>query len=406
MPFIHIKNIGPLKDTGKIELTSVMLFIGKQSSGKSTLMKILCFCSWIEKKIMIEGEDLVSKYTHYNRFVKDLKTFHRFDSLFFNDDSEIHFEGDCVKIDLKGEKNNAKIVRKPNYSNERHNTKICFVPSERNMVSAIKNVSKAYKASDYDVLYNYLWEFDEAKTGLEDGRRIEMPFDRNVAYYYDSKKEKDMVYLRDIDRSIETMYASSGVQSAMPIMVLLTYLVSVVGTKRALSQKEIQNAIAKAVLDKDLQKGGFADVDLSKVSQLLYYANCQLYIEELEQNLFPKSQYDMVMDVVKEIKTASILTGKDSRVVMTTHSPYVLTSINLLMKASQALKRSVTDTVSVVKEDYILPIENFSAYWITPDGTLENIVDKEYGFIAGDQLDMISEILSDETEKLNDIIYG
>ncbi len=406
MPFIHIKNIGPLKDTGKIELTSVMLFIGKQSSGKSTLMKILCFCSWIEKKIMIEGEDLVSKYTHYNRFVKDLKTFHRFDSLFFNDDSEIHFEGDCVKIDLKGEKNNAKIVRKPNYSNERHNTKICFVPSERNMVSAIKNVSKAYKASDYDVLYNYLWEFDEAKTGLEDGRRIEMPFDRNVAYYYDSKKEKDMVYLRDIDRSIETMYASSGVQSAMPIMVLLTYLVSVVGTKRALSQKEIQNAIAKAVLDKDLQKGGFADVDLSKVSQLLYYANCQLYIEELEQNLFPKSQYDMVMDVVKEIKTASILTGKDSRVVMTTHSPYVLTSINLLMKASQALKRSVTDTVSVVKEDYILPIENFSAYWITPEGTLENIVDKEYGFIAGDQLDMISEILSDETEKLNDIIYG
>ena len=406
MSTIHIKHIGPLRDTGRIELTPVMLFIGMQSTGKSTLMKILCFCSWIEKKIMLEGEDLVSKYTHYNRFVRELKTFHRLDSLFFNADSEIHFEGDCVKIDLKGEKSNAKIVRKANYTADRHNTKICFIPSERNMVSAIRNVNKAYKSSDYDALYNYLWEFDEAKTGLENGRRIEMPFDRNVAYYYDSKKEKDMVYLKSLDRSIETMYASSGVQSAMPIMVLLEYLISVVGTKRALSQKEIQNAIAKAVLDKDFLNGGIADVDLSKVSRLLYYSNCQLYIEELEQNLFPKSQYDMVMAIVKAIKRVSVLTGKKSHVVMTTHSPYVLTSLNLLLKATRALKKSPSDTVSIVSEDAILPFNSFSAYWIKQDGTLEDIIDREYGFISGDQLDMISDILSDETEKLNDIIYG
>ena len=406
MSSIQIKNIGPLKDTGKVNLTSVMLFIGMQSAGKSTLMKILCFCSWIEKKIMLEGEDLVSKYTHYNRFLKDLKSFHRLDNLFFSDDSEIHYEGDCVKIDLKGEKKNVKIVRKQNYANDRYNSKICFIPSERNMVSAIKNVSKAYKASDYDVLYNYLWEFEEAKTGMKAGTHVEMPFDRNVAYFYDSKRERDMVYLKNLDRSIETMYASSGVQSAMPIMLLFRYLTSVVGTKRALSQKDVQNAIAKAVLDKDLLNGGIADVDLSKVSQLLYYANCQLYIEELEQNLFPKSQSDMVMDIVKGIKAVSLLTGKDSRVVMTTHSPYVLTTLNLLMKAAQALKKSISDTVAVLNEDYILPMECFSAYWITCDGTLEDIVDKEYGFISGDQLDMISEILSDETEKLNDVIYG
>jgi len=234
------------------------------------------------KKIMLEGEDLVSKYTHYNRFVRELKTFHRLDSLFFNADSEIHFEGDCVKIDLKGEKSNAKIVRKANYTADRHNTKICFIPSERNMVSAIRNVNKAYKSSDYDALYNYLWEFDEAKTGLENGRRIEMPFDRNVAYYYDSKKEKDMVYLKSLDRSIETMYASSGVQSAMPIMVLLEYLISVVGTKRALSQKEIQNAIAKAVLDKDflkpLHEQANAHLGLNKKDRLFTESNLQLEV--------------------------------------------------------------------------------------------------------------------------------
>ena len=52
MATIQIKNIGPITDTGIIPLTSVMLVIGKQSSGKSTFLKILCFCRWMEKLIM------------------------------------------------------------------------------------------------------------------------------------------------------------------------------------------------------------------------------------------------------------------------------------------------------------------------------------------------------------------
>lgn len=406
MPTIHIKHIGPLTDTGVIELTPVMLFIGKQSTGKSTLMKILCFCSWIEKKIMVEGEELVAKYTHYGRFMRELKAFHRFDNLFFHDNSEIHFEGDCVKIDIKGEKKNAKIVRKSNFSTDRHNTKISFVPSERNIVSAIKNIGKAYKSSDYDVIYNYLWEFDEAKAGFVTDKRIEMPFDKDIAYYYDPKTERDMVYLKKLDDSIDTMYASSGVQSAMPIMVILEYLTSIVGSNRAVSQKDITNAIAKAVLSNDFHEGKLSDVDLSKIKQLLYYKNCKLYIEELEQNLFPQSQSDMVLAIVRGIKAASIMTGTNSSVVMTTHSPYVLTSLNLLMKAAQSVQKDSQRTTAVVNEDSILPIEYYSAYWITEDGHVEDIVDREYGFIMGDRLDEISDILSEETEELNDIIYG
>ena len=43
---IHIRHIGPIVDTGEITITPLTLFIGKQSTGKSTLMKILCYCSW------------------------------------------------------------------------------------------------------------------------------------------------------------------------------------------------------------------------------------------------------------------------------------------------------------------------------------------------------------------------
>lgn len=51
MQAIEIKNIGPLVDTGRVPITQVMLLVGEQSTGKSTFMKILCFCSWIESRL-------------------------------------------------------------------------------------------------------------------------------------------------------------------------------------------------------------------------------------------------------------------------------------------------------------------------------------------------------------------
>ena len=73
MASLHIKSFGPIVDSTKIELTPLMVLIGRQSAGKSTFMKALCFCRWIEKKIMVSTDDMVNQYTHYNRFVKELK---------------------------------------------------------------------------------------------------------------------------------------------------------------------------------------------------------------------------------------------------------------------------------------------------------------------------------------------
>ena len=47
MARLIIRNIGPIKDID-IELNKVNVFIGEQSSGKSTIAKIVSFCSWLE----------------------------------------------------------------------------------------------------------------------------------------------------------------------------------------------------------------------------------------------------------------------------------------------------------------------------------------------------------------------
>ena len=47
---LHIKNLGPIIDTGNIAITKVTIFIGNQATGKSTITKIFSTMRWLEKK--------------------------------------------------------------------------------------------------------------------------------------------------------------------------------------------------------------------------------------------------------------------------------------------------------------------------------------------------------------------
>ena len=206
MASIAIKNIGPLNDTGILPLSQFNIFIGKQSTGKSTLLKILCFCKWIEKRIMIKDEKTLSNYTHYSRFLKELMQFHRINKNFFNPRSEIHFVGDCIAIDLVGNKN-VKITRLPNFTKVRHNTKLSFIPSERNLVSAIKNVDRTYRTNDFDVLFNHIFEWGEAKENYTEEHPIDLKIVESMDYYYDPD-QGDVLRLKDRRLKFSPFYAS------------------------------------------------------------------------------------------------------------------------------------------------------------------------------------------------------
>ena len=53
MAKLIIRNVGPIKDIN-IELNKINVIIGPQSSGKSTINKIACYCTWVEKKVSLE----------------------------------------------------------------------------------------------------------------------------------------------------------------------------------------------------------------------------------------------------------------------------------------------------------------------------------------------------------------
>ena len=401
MQTIEIRNIGPLRDTGIVPVSQVMLLIGEQSTGKSTFMKILCFCCWLEKQVMIGGDSIVSKYTHYYRFWNELKRFHHLNDEFLSDSSYIKYDGSAIQIEMPGKKRNAKIFRKPKFADIRHNLKISFLPSERNLLSSIQNIENLYRSKDVDMLFNYILEWGEARSQFNVAHPLDLVFVDNMKYHYDAKNG-DMLTLADGHSRIKPYYASSGVQSALPIQVIATYLAGEVGTSAKKSPVEYLKQLD--LLDsKDVKA---LTTVLNNMLNRSSYRSFHMFIEELEQNLFPKAQFELVKMLVELLKQMDKKpTGYTSTVFLTTHSPYVLTALNVMMLASAAYEMSPDKVSDLGLEDYVLPKGAYSAYCIK-DGCFENIVDEEYGFIKGDFLDSVSELVDNYTFELNSIIYG
>lgn len=88
MARLIVRNIGPIKDV-ELDLKKVNVFMGPQGCGKSTLAKIISFCSWLEKDsdatLKAEAKGLVPLLTKYHRMEG-----------YFRADSELAYIGDDV----------------------------------------------------------------------------------------------------------------------------------------------------------------------------------------------------------------------------------------------------------------------------------------------------------------------
>lgn len=386
MASLHIKNFGPILDSTKIELTPLMVFIGRQSSGKNTFMKLLCFCRWVEKKIMASTDDIVSQYTHYNRFVKDLKSFHRLNDEYFKADTELKYDGDVIRIEYTGINGNAKIVRKKSFAEKRYNSKLCYIPAERNLVSAIQNVDKTYKATGRDVLFNFIYEWDEAKEPYTNEHPFKLAATGDFSYV--NKFGADIL-VREDGSETPAFYASSGMQSVMPMDVMVNYITDCVGKNASLSMRE---------------RNEISETDNDYANRRLFYQSAQLFIEEPEQNLYPESQKLVVMSIVRSLKKALENGSEQSLALVTTHSPYIMSVVNVLLVAAMVTEKGLKQ--EVIDGDYVLPSSSISGYFIDENGIFQNILDAEVPMLSGNDLDGVSDWVDDSISKLNEALFA
>lgn len=393
MAHLIIRNIGPIKEVD-IELNKINVIMGPQSSGKSTINKIACYCSWVEKKIAIDNS--FEYFIGEDFFINDLVQYHKLNG-YIKQNSYIEYESEVLKLTYTHSIRKLNIEWKDRYSFKR--PKITYIPSERNMVSVIPNWFEVKLKDSYFLDFLADWSTARSHLSMENSSEI---LNLGVKYYFDELTKKDYVKV-DNETTLELTNTSSGLQSIIPLIILVNYLTNWVYAAESLTSvvdKQMNNQLRitkeffdvfKDYLNKNENKAIQFQllgekIDLSNIlnnpklveelnkKQQEFYKNSwtNFFIEEPEQNLFPSSQRDLMYFLLQTING-----NKDHKLFLTTHSPYILYALNNCM-----LGHLVKDNMP---EDEAKELLCYPA-WIDPqkvsvweieDGRLRNIQDKD-----------------------------
>ena len=405
MQKLTIKNIGAIKLV-EFEVNRINVFMGPQSSGKSTISKILCHCQWVEKTCFLNDKQL-ENYQKQGVFYDSLIEYHKLDG-YFHKNASIKYEGEAMTITYthSSKKTTIKLNDKMIFSYP----KICYVPSERNFVAGVPNFSKYNEGNN--VLLYFAYDWSEAK---EDIKKLDISnlLSREVSY----ENINDRDYIFDNGSKLLLTNASSGVQSVLPLYQTIIYMLSNLYKKqRALSPSKemarkdfankmimVANRIADGENISNFKKysnilismfkmlEGYDVKAINKLSDLLpkelshniyeavhvmyrlfNYHYTQLFIEEPEQNLFPDTQQEFVYWLLEIMQN-----DKKHAAIITTHSPYILFALNNCMMGGL-----VRDNIP---EEEVSDFASHSA-WINPklvsvfeldNGTLRRVQDED-----------------------------
>jgi hypothetical protein len=113
--------------------------------------------------------------------------------------------------------------------------------------------------------------------------------------------------------------------------------------------------------------------------------SAHIYFEEPEAHLHPGAQRN-VMEIV------AYLVKRNTRFLITTHSPYILYAVNNFLMAHKVLDagKSLPDDVPL---EIALQPEQVAAYRFATDGTIHDIMDTEVGLIDENELDHVADEL-------------
>lgn len=373
-----MRNIGPIKEVD-IDLKKFNVFIGAQSSGKSTLAKIISFCTWLDK----HTDRTTKKYV--NGAIDSLKKYHRLTDEYFNEDSVIFYQGDNIAYAYNWPKGETITFTEEGYEPELYtndtelffgkkdrvtNPKVIYIPAERSFVSAVPTLREYQE--DNDNLQDFVNTWFRVKRKYPQEKALEI-LNLGVRYYYQEDSYRDWVIIEG-GRKIPLESSSSGLQSIIPLLVLVRWMSEgIYAEEKPFSpaeNEEIEKIVLSGIADLNKQDASIVD-KLDRFIGFLsgrIYTHTQFIIEEPEQNLFPETQCELMYHILSAVNH-----GKNHRLVMTTHSPYILYALNNSIegfsvsdKLPESIKSTIKSSSSFINPDDV-------NIWQIRDGRLETI---------------------------------
>ncbi|QMW06258.1 AAA family ATPase [Spirosoma foliorum] len=391
MAKLTVKNVGPIREA-ELEVKKHTIFIGPQGSGKSTLAKLIAILS--SRKTDKFSHYTFSDYNIHNYVTQEstavFSTTHLQASLqdkgllysLLNDKGNILSQvtvlpnNDSTPKDWPNEDNNIyeELQKISEFSNDVQTSKLIkdlllridkipdiwrsssslieeYIPSERMLLAVLSKSIWSLINSDIDfpkIILSFASNFERIRNQIID---FHIPF-LNVTYEH---KQGEDILIHETGH-ISLSQSASGYQSIIPLLLVVEV------TRQRSSRRFI--------------------------------------IEEPELNLYPSTQKDLIYNMVGGLLPN--VDYPDTEWIITTHSPYVLSSFNTLMLAYKVAQKSDELRAEVEK---IIP----SRCWINPDefaayyvdnGTVRSIINEKTGLIADNELDDVSEDLAGEQDQL------
>jgi predicted ATPase len=120
-------------------------------------------------------------------------------------------------------------------------------------------------------------------------------------------------------------------------------------------------------------------------------------IEEPEAHLFPETQRDVIFFISKVCNTFN------KSVIITTHSPYILSAFNILLLANDIMNEKNKEKIEkIIGRNTAIKFEDIEAYTIE-DGILKSFLNHENKLLDTNIIDKAAEAFEDLFDKLNEI---
>ncbi len=347
--YIEIENVGPIKKA-KIDLSKYVVLIGPQGSGKSIIAKLIAIFRseefQLSKKIanLFEIYGISTFFTEKSK-IKYLKG--TFSLLLENFNPESHSQQEVLL--LLENTNNINDIDKPSI----------YIPAERIIISLLSRSIFSILLNKINLPINLLHFASNYEKARNEIKNYDIKF-LKANYSFTNGNE----FLEINKQSTHMSNAASGFQTIIPMLLVCEYFL--------------------------------------RSNQANTYI-----IEEPESNLFPNTQKDLLYHLITIINGTNYSTKLKNDLILTTHSPYILASLNNLLLAGKIKEEQpikFTKAKKIVNGDFYISKNDLNVYAIK-NGKAKSIISKETGLIAENELDHVSEEINYEFNALKNLYF-
>ena len=428
MERLSIKKLGPIEKC-EIEINEFMILTGPQASGKSTVSKCVFFFENLKglltgliQKSLIATDQSAREITLYNRFIQEIRN--NFLQIF---GTTWAMDPDMTISYVYGNKEVVSISL--TQSDEINN--FAYIEISRGLRDGIFALEKKYLKSADVVLslneikkdvYRNLFCNEREIVYIPAGRSLITLLSSQINYLYstmDDQQKRSLDYCTQnyLERILQIKPFFRESLSQLILNELMTtdrrFDQSVLRLAADISRKILKGEYRSIDGDERLQISAEKYIKINYASSgqqeavwilnvLLYYMlngnKVQFIIEEPESHLYPDAQ-KLMTDYIALVATSG------NRILMTTHSPYVLGSVNNLLYARHISTKVDTKKLEGLCDPHLwLDFHSMQAFHVQ-NGLLRDCTDSAFENIENDVIDGASDDINNQFEKMVDLVH-